>query len=277
MITTKGKEVLMSFLARKRPEWITSVYLGIGESATTLNTQMLDYAIEAVGIDNYELDTVGGIIRVKTELGPALSGTYYEVGIYSSEVASDIIDYVRPLSSFSGLTTFYDGGTPVSIPELRVNESGMQLQSVNGVADTITLMNITDRLEGQADTNILKFAVYAADANNTSFLVTVPSGTGAFTYDATAQVTTGYNIISIPIGDFVTSVGDESWDDVSSLTVSVTGGGTNTHTLTLDGAQTENPIVPEGVGLVSRVVVPGAFTKVSGSYREVIYELGALF
>jgi hypothetical protein len=282
IITDRGKRALAEYIAGILPQWAGSVAVGIGTTTPTASDYKLAFEITRAPIKSktvsYFQGTTGDhLIIVKSTLENETSGTFSEMGIFSSDRNGALGNYSSFMLSACDSTEFwqeYDGADWINI-STTANTADAK-NGIDAIAFSSTgtknyrLAGLDISLEEFSSTDQIIFATKVTSGTLTSVEVRFNTDdTNYFSYTPAGFATGTYGIVSYPKSSWV-ATGSPSWETITSLEFRVTG----TVDLIIDGIRIEeiDTINPDYV-LVSRALPTYPVVKNPGSIMEIEYYL----
>jgi hypothetical protein len=270
LLTTQGKRAILSYLAQRGVSIGRAISVGTGSTPATVDDESLEFEFLRSPITSVSPDYINGKIIFKTVIQPAVSGSIYEVGLFSQVDAGGFYGS-RLITSFDQASEAWSNADWTS-PNKRIGNDCLRLSATASGSSTSGLSGIYLDLSGYsvADAFLIAATASANVANvKLQFLNTV---TDYFEWTLTGW-TAGYNVKGFGKSQ-ATPVGNPTWDAITgiNLIVNATAGGTAI--VDFDGLRIEDKdTVNPDYYLISRSILVTPIVKSPDSPLEIEYTL----
>lgn len=278
MITAEGMNHIKRYLAGWTPSIALSMAFGVGTAAPTSSDKELQFEVGRSDIELVSYDFVQNKLVFKASLDEEFDATIHEVGLYSLESNMISGEYgSRMISSFDSETEeWFQGANPATYvtTNTRIGEDSVFLNPAANGSVSVTQEDTVLDLSGYSAADQLSFAFYSDNTHASSIRYRFKTDASNY-YDFTiTSVPSGFSIVRRNKGT-ATVTGTPSWENITSMEVTVSAKATGTASVNLEGIRIEDmdTISPDYV-LVARVVLAVPFDKVSGRIQEVEFPLG---
>lgn len=278
MITSEGMNHIKRYLAGWTPSIALSMAFGVGTAAPTAGDKELQFEVGRSDIELVSYDFVQNKLVFKASLDEEFDATIHEVGLYSLESNMISGEYgSRMLASFDSETEeWFQGTNPATYvtTNTRIGEDSVSLTPAANGSTSVTQEDTVLDLSGYSAADQFSFAFYSDNTHTSSIRYRFKTDASNY-YDFTiTSVPSGFSIVRRNKGT-ATVTGTPSWENITSMEVTVSSKATGTSAVNLEGIRIEDmdTISPDYV-MVARVVLAVPFDKVSGRIQEVEFPLG---
>lgn len=270
VITTNGKTSILNAVAGKSAGFASSIIVGIGDTAATVNDTALEYAVGGNDVNAVIVDYVNEKIFFKATLPASDSYEIHELGCFS-------VNYTGAQNSFGAgniaLVNFdanlvWNDVTGTSTREpthSRVGTVSVQYDSFSSAKGWTDFFQDLSSLPSNAT---FDFAYYT---NGASLVKLRFKNDDSNYFEGTYTSSNGYHIVKVPLSSF-TSTGNPTWSNLTQLEVEAAG---TTATIALDALRYTVPSQSEAIdsSLLSHVILTTPQKKLPGVSMDVEYML----
>ena len=271
VITTQGKNRIRQILSGKTTGFASSILVGVGDTAPTINDTKLSFAVEGSNIMNTMVDDVNNKVYFKTSLPVEKQYKIYELGCYSANSATAkqyqqnalLITFgeITNWTDTSGTHSLNSTNTRLGISSIRYSllAAGVGRGSVPFQIDLSQLLSDTEFTIAYFANNIDNLKIRFKNSSSDYWEATIiPSTNNA------------YNISSVAKSSFV-ATGAPDWSSISNLEIQATATG-SAGTIDLDSIRYDAISTAESI-LLSRALPSSPILKPSGSTMDIEYVL----
>lgn len=273
IITTSGKRAILNFFSGMTGNPAQTFVFGTGIAAAALTDTAMNFESARTYVASITPDYANTNVIYKGRLGPEVSGSFYEVGIHSSNVNTAIAYGSIMVTSFDSNSEVWTGGA-FATGSARIGSNGLRLNPSASTTATATLSGLVLDLSRYTTADIFKWAYNNVAANAASVrLRFYTDGANYFTYTVNTP-TTAYRVESFNKSNFVVT-GAPSWANITSIEVAVTAGAGGAADVHMDGIRIDPETLSDENGvLVSRSVYAATpIVKTFGVPIDVEYTL----
>jgi len=279
LITTAGKKLIADYLAGNASSWAGALAIGIGTTTAVVSDVRLDFEFYRSPVTgkavSYGTGTGGAhVITVKSMIDNTISGTIYEIGVFSDEfdekagagggVVISIGDSSEPW--YVNSSGWVENPNTPDTTNQRIGNDAVLLGTGN-----YRLTGIDLDLSAYSSSDLFKFAMMKISGTVSTLAIRFNTDdSNYYSYSptvATAMSGTTYTTSSFAKSNW-TATGSPSWSSITSIEFITTG--TNTYImdgLRISDTDTNNP----SYALISRSVLTTPVPKVESSQMEVEY------
>jgi hypothetical protein len=212
MITDAGKDALLKYLAGQIPQIGGALVFGVGTTLPTGADTKLEYEVYRSPVTSINADLTNSRLVFKCSLLPAVMGTIYEIGLYTSNRKAPYT--AIPISGI------WTNGSLVST-NARING---QTVKVDFTASTLTNAEQSGFMQDFSTYTDADSVVVAFQASTNVASVSIRIGTDSSNYYqyTFATPSAGYHIYRVSRAS-ASVVGSPSWGTVSYIAVRPTG------------------------------------------------------
>jgi hypothetical protein len=279
VITTEGKRYIKRYLAGFVPNIAESIAMGIGNQAESVSDDRLQFEFSRATINLTSYDFINDKLIFKAPTDTELSGTVFEVGIFSKEQNAAAGAYSsRLLAAFESETEdWFDSVTltdaTFGTANFRVGSDSLIHSNAASTTQTSVWSEIEIDLSGNSASDVFSFAYSVGNANTSALSFQFLTDTSNYyTFSLGAQ-SAGYKTITRTKGS-ATVTGSPTWSDITEIRVVTTSGAGGASAVTFDGIRIEDTdtINPDYV-LIARKVLATPFILEPGKIQSVEYAL----
>lgn len=273
MITTDGKRHIKRFIGGSVPTIGGTIAYGLGNKATTVNDAYLQFEFGRAPITLVSYDVLGDVAVFKATVPENVSGTIYEVALYSQN-ENQLADGFgsRLITTFDQDTEVWSSGTWQSTNS-RIGGDSLRLAPAVSATVTTELTSIILDFMGNSGADKFLFAYHNLNTNTASIQVRFVNDSANYYTYTISNPGVGYQVAEIPKGSF-TAVGTPWWNEIMAIQVIVTAKATGAAQVDLDGIRLEDvdTINPDYV-LVAREVLAVPYSKLDNQTDEIEFRL----
>lgn len=267
VVTTNGKLSLLNSIAGKKSGFASSIMVGVGSTAATINDTSLQFLVGGASLATTIVDPVNEIIYFKTNLAAVDQYIVYELGCYPSNMDASKLGAL--LIVFGSNTQWTDlvGSSTLDSTNGRIGAGAIRYDIAASATGSGTApLNID--LSGLDPTTSIKLAYYVH--NMTSVVLKFKVDSSNYFYYS-YPVGSGYLINSANKSAF-SSTGSPDWSKISSLEVVAVANGSGGFVI-FDACRYDIPQGNQASGLLSRAVLITPKQKLAGVTSDVEYVL----
>lgn len=269
LITTQGKNRIRQILAGKTTGFASSILVGVGATAPTVNDTELNFSVDGQNILNTMIDDINNKIFFKTALPVDRQYKIYELGCYaaSSTTAKQQNSLLITLGELTTWTSS-SGIHSLNSTNTRIGSSSIRYSLLAaGVGRGSTPFQIS--LEQLPVNTVFKAAYFANNISNIKIRFKTTS-TDYFEATFVPATNNAYNISLINKSDFV-ETGSPLWSSITIIEIQATATG-SAGTIDLDAIRYDIPISDTSL-LLSRALPSSPVLKPAGSTMDIEYLL----
>lgn len=273
IITAKGRTFIKRYLAGQAGTLVGAMSVGIGNAASTLNDERMQFEFARVPVLVTDYDFVNDRLVFKGNLEESIEGSIYEVGIWTSEVNSAAGNQEsRLLTTFDSETEDWDIET-FDTANTRIGVDSLKHTPALSTTSASVLSGITLDLGDFTSLDTLVFAYYVANSNTAAINVRVRTDSANYYQFTVTAPTSGYKFSSFTKGS-ATVVGTPEWSNINEIEVRTTANAVGSASVHFDGIRMEDvdSIAPE-YGLIARAVLVTPIVKAEGRLQDFEYAL----
>jgi hypothetical protein len=267
IVTTNGKISLLNSIAGKKSGFASSIMVGIGSTAASINDTSLQFLVGGASLATTIVDPVNETIYFKTNLASADQYIVYELGCYPSNMDASKLGAL--LIVFGSNTQWTDliGSSTLDLTNGRIGSGAIRYDIAASATGSGTApLNID--LSGLDATTSIKLAYYVNNMTSVTLKLKMDSS-NYFYYSY--PVGSGYLINSANKSAF-SSTGSPDWSKISSLEV-VAIANSSGGFVVFDACRYDTPQGNQAGGLLSRAVLGTPQAKFAGVTSDVEYIL----
>lgn len=269
LITTEGKKKVRQILAGKTTGFASSILVGVGETAPTVDDTELKFTVDGENILNTMVDDVNNKIYFKTSLPVDKQYKIYELGCYAAS-ATTAKQQNSLILTLGELTTWTSssGTHSLNSTNTRVGASSIRYSLLAaGVGRGSTPYQIS--LDQLPSNTVFKVGYFA---NNIANIKVRFKTTSSDYFEATIVPGTNnaYNISLVNKSDFV-ETGSPLWSNITIVEIQATATG-SAGTVNLDAIRYDVPTTAATL-LLSRALPSSPVLKPAGSTMDIEYLL----
>ena len=271
IITNAGRASILNAVAGKSVGFASSLVVGIGATAATVNDTQLEYAVGGNDINAIIADLVNEKLYFKATLPAADNYEIRELGCFATNYTGAQNSFGAgsiALVTFGENTIWLDdvGTSSLATTNNRIGISSIQYASFSTAKGHMVFQQNLDGLPSAATFDLAYYANGLTD-----LILRFKSDDSNYFQCNTWPITNGYNISKIAKSVF-TATGSPTWDALNTLEIEATG---SSAILSLDALRYTVPIVSEAINsaLLSRVVLTTPQQKLAGVSMDVEYML----
>ncbi len=273
LITSEGERLILRYLAGSASSIGSAIALGVMQTPATIGDKRLGFEVYRASVEVRSIDYNANTILFKGAIDQNAVFNLYEAGLWSTETNSLGTTDSTSLTTFD-LTSELWTNVTADATQARTSEDSIRVDALAS-STTSPRLEVDMDLSGYSTEDIFTLAFYKANNNINSITLyfgnSLTGGTLTLTKTISAMPV-GYNVVEFRKGDFVVN-GGISWDDIDTLGVDVTAGGTAGYVI-IDGLRAEDTDTPDQDHiLVSRTVMATPLVKTSTAPMDVEYTL----
>lgn len=271
LITTKGRSIILRYLAGNLSAWAGGIGVGSGSTVATVGDTKLEFEFERLHVDVRAADVNNSNIIIKASMPQNAAGTVHELGLYPFAQPGGTDAAGHLILDFNSNFTELTGGTTST--NSRVGGASYTASAAASATTTIVAPYVRSDFSGYGDQDTFTLAMFVNDANASTVRVRMKvDDTNYFDYTQTIGAATGYRTFEWQKSQFV-ATGTPSWDSIASAEFAFTAGALAS-TVDLDGFRINDTDVYPDFGLVSRAILTTPITKNAGESMDVEYSIG---
>lgn len=273
LITTRGRSIILRYLAGNLSAWAGGIALGTGSVAPAATDTKLQFEYTRIGVDLRAADVPAGTIVVKGSVPTRLSGSVYELGLYPFARNGSTEHSGLMLIDFDADTEVLSGGTK-NTTNYRTGTSSYGVAPAASATASVVASQIRSDLSGYGNQDSFSLAYFINDANTASIVVRLKvDDANYFQYTVTPGTVTGYRVSDWLKSEFV-ATGSPSWEGIASAEFIVTAGAAGATAVQFDGLRINDLDLYPDYALVSRAVLATPIQKFAGEQMDVEYSIG---
>jgi len=262
----------LRYLASQEANPAGSLAVGIGSAPAAVTDTCLTYEFARVNLKITTIDFNNSRIIYKSTLPIEISGTIYEIGIYSTNNNTSLASGSRSLLEFESGEEQWTGGTFVT-SENRLGENALRISAGSGGTSVATLNNSTIDLSGYSNLDTFSFAFFT-DANTSSVRLRFadPITPGSYFESVIVPTAVGANFATFSKSNFNKVGAVVDWANIGNIEVAATAKAAGATNVDFWGLRIEDSdmINPDSV-LVARSVLLTPEVKTSSSPMDIEY------
>lgn len=271
LITTAGKSHIIKYLAGYVESISQGLAVGLGNTAAVVGDTSLAFEWTRVPIDLVSADHINTAIIFKGSIPNELSGSIYEMGLWS-DFDSGNTYASRSILGFDSVSELWSTGT-WSTTTQRIGIDNLRLAPALSTTQTSSLQSLFLDLSGYSNIDEFRLAYNVNSAFvSTAKIIFYTDVSNYYTYTITTP-TAGYKITAFTKANCVTT-GIPSWANITSIDVQVTSTAGGSGSIDFDGLRIEDKdLNSEIYVLVSRAVPASPIVKLPGLPLDFEYTL----
>lgn len=269
MLTNNGKLHIKRCLANATAIG-RSISLGIGQSAESVASQNLDFEFVRADVELVSYDFTNNRLVFKAKFPEWVSGTIYEVGLWSESTNQLSGAYAsRTLTEFDSSRENWAGTYSTANSRIGADSLVQAPGASATVSNSLTSLGID--LSGNSDADLFIFAFHVVTAPATVQFDFITDASNYYRFTVSGP-TAGYKVVSANKAS-ATVTGAPSWANITEIRVRTTAGA-GAAEVHFDGVRLEDvdTINPEYT-LVSREVLTTPVVKEYGKALDVEHSL----
>lgn len=273
MITDKGRELLVQYLAGKIDRWAAAIEVGVGETATQATDTSLEFPHLRFEVDNFDYDEVNKKVIVRATIPQEVATSVYEVGLFTSLNFPEptignrlLLDYVE------GSAIFVDQNVSLVSADSRIGNEARLISAGAGQTGFVRGYTEAAILSPYKGSDNFNLAYHFTNTGGVPTVTVRMETTESDYYEYTFNPSTGYNIETFAKSS-LTTVGSPDWGTIDSVYISTD----SQSDLMLDGIMIEESLIIESYGMVARRVLTTPRSKPAGVEAELTFEVGLTF
>lgn len=272
IITTRGKGLILRYLAGNIGIFAGAIAAGSGATAATLTDTKLEFEFARGAVNLAAANVPAGTVVFKASIPMDTSGIIYEMGLYpfirqtETEYAGQVfVGFDSTLEELSG------GGA--NTVNYRIGSDSYSVTAAASASTTATAAATRGNFGGYSGDDSFSLAYFINDANTASIRVRLyVDATNYFTYTVTPATTVGYKVTDWNKSAFV-ATGTPLWDNINYADFTITAGAAGATTVQLDGLRVNDSDLYPDYALVSRAILPAPINKLPGEQMDIEYVL----
>lgn len=273
MITLRGKTFFKRYLANQAGQVAGAVSFGIGNSAASTADERLQFEFARTPLSLIQYDPVTDRLVFKGTLPSEVSGTIYEVGLWTSEANNISVNQeARIITTFDSESEEWDIETFDSV-STRIGVDSLKHTPAASATSTSMMTGLSmDFVENTSqDSFILAYDVQNANTANIKLRFRTDAS-NYYEYTVTSP-TVGFKFSTFLKGA-ATVVGTPDWADINELSVSTTSTAGGASAVEFEGLRIEdNDTYNQDYGLIARLVPATPVAKPDGQILDFEYHL----
>lgn len=205
LITDRGYDGLLRFVAGDSKRWIGAMSVGVGDTTPAATDRFLDFEINRQPIEATKVESEDGVVMFKATFPQDLIGEIREYGLHSLVENEEADGESKIISSFDPERDGFDG--TFTETDVRVGLSGLTLDST----DTAKYENFQINLDKYKDTDLFIIAAIGSGELEIRFKVNESNY-----FHVTKTVPSGYSFVEMAKDDF-SQVGTPNWENIKRL------------------------------------------------------------
>jgi hypothetical protein len=273
MITTRGKQFFKRYLANQAGQVAGAVSVGIGNTAASTSDERLQFEFARVPLELVTYDAVNDRLVFKGALTEDISGTIYEVGLWTAETnIVSVNQEARIITTFDSVSEDWDVKVFDSV-NTRIGADSLKHTPAASATTTSVLSGLSlDFVDNTSqDSFVLAYQVDNAFVSNIKVRFRTDAS-NYYEYTVSAP-TVGFKFSSF-LKSAATVVGTPDWADINEVSVSTTSTAGGAASVEFEGLRIEdNDTFSLDYGLIARFIPATPVVKPEGQILDFEYSL----
>lgn len=271
LITTVGKSHIMKYLAGYATSLAEGIAVGTGVTAAATANTALDFEWSRFSVDLVTADYLNTAIVFKGQIPAELSGSIYEIGLWSAIDSGALYDS-RLILGFDSALDLWSSGTWQTTTN-RIGINSLRLNPAVSATQTSSLVDMNLDLSGYSYVDEFRLAYMVNNAFVASVKVIFHTDASNYFTITAATPAAGYRITSFAKSAAV-ATGIPEWGTITSIDVQVTSTAGGSGQVDFDGLRIEDKdFNNEFYALISRAVPAAPIVKLLGLPLDFEYSL----
>ena len=273
MITLRGKTFFKRYLANQAGQVAGAASFGIGNSAASTADERLQFEFSRIPLSIIQYDPVTDRVVFKGTLPAEVSGTIYEVGLWTSEVNNASINQeARVITTFDSSSEEWDIETFDTVGT-RIGLDSLKHTPIASATTTSVMAGVSLDFIENTSQDAFNFAYDVQNAFTANIKLRFRTDASNYYEYTVTSPTVGFKFSSFTKGS-ATVVGTPDWADINELSVSTTSTAGGASAVEFEGLRIEDiDTYNQEYGLIARLVPAAPVAKPDGQILDFEYHL----
>lgn len=272
LITTRGKNIILRYLAGNLSAWAGGIGVGSGAAAPALTDNKLQFEFHRLSVEVRAADTNSSSIIIKSSVPQNLVGVVHELGLYPFAQPGGTNAPGHLILDFNPNYIELMGGSLST--NTRVGGASYRVSSAAGTTTTVTAPHIRSDFSGYGDQDTFTLAGFTNDVNAVSLRTRMKvDDANYFEYTASVAPRVEYQTMDWQKSQFV-ATGSPTWENVASVDFALTAAAGGASSMDLDGFRINDTDIYPDFALVSRATLTTPIEKMQGESMDIEYKIG---